>query len=88
MSEVCTLMAYAIVIAAVAAFFILFMEKTGYRDKMIANSPKLISQMYDCDFCLSFWVSAVFSTGIVLGECNLIYVLIPFISAPITRRLL
>ena len=81
-------MAYAIVIAAVAAFFILFMEKTGYRDKMIANSPKLISQMYECDFCLSFWISVVFTIGIIISEHNLSYVYVPFISAPITRRLL
>ena len=88
MSEVCTLMALAVIIAAIAAFFILFMEKTGYRDRMIANSPKLISQMYECDFCLSFWISVVFTICIIISEHNLSYVYIPFISAPITRRLL
>lgn len=78
----------AIIIACVSAFIILFAGKTGIRDEIIARAPKLISQMFGCDFCLSFWTSLILAIilAIFFGEMSII--LIPIVSTPITRILI
>ena len=78
----------ALYVAVQAAFIILFIGKIGIRDNVIAKAPKLISQMFDCDFCLSFWVSLILAVilAIFFGQLNLL--LIPILSTPITKVLL
>lgn len=78
----------AIIIACISAFIILFAGKTGMRDEIIARAPKLISQLFDCDFCLSFWTSLILAIilAIFFGEMSII--LIPIVSTPITRILI
>lgn len=77
-----------IYIALAAAFVILLIGKLGIRDSIIAKAPKLISQLFDCDFCLSFWTSVVLSVilAIFFREMNILF--IPIISTPITRILI
>lgn len=77
-----------IYIALVAAFAILLIGKLGIRDSIIARAPKLISQLFDCDFCLSFWVSVILAVilAIFFREMNILF--IPIISTPITRILI
>ena len=75
-------------IALAAAFVILLIGKLGIRDSVIAKAPKLISQLFDCDFCLSFWVSAILAVilAIFFNEFSILF--IPIISTPITRILI
>ena len=77
-----------IYIALAAAFIILLIGKLGIRDSIITKAPKLISQLFDCDFCLSFWVSAILAIilAIFFGEMSVLF--IPIISTPITRILI
>lgn len=74
--------------ALAAAFVILLIGKLGIRDNIIAKAPKLISQLFDCDFCLSFWTSLIFAVilAIFFREMNILF--IPIISTPITRILI
>lgn len=83
-----TMIFAALYVAVQAAFIILFIGKIGIRDNVIAKAPKLISQMFDCDFCLSFWVSLILAVilAIFFGQLNLL--LIPILSTPITKVLL
>lgn len=83
-----TMIFAALYVAVQAAFIILFIGKIGIRDNVIAKAPKLISQMFDCDFCLSFWVSLILAVilAIFSGQLNLL--LIPILSTPITKVLL
>ena len=76
-----------IVIAQAAAFIILLLGKLGVRDSIITRAPKLISQLFDCDFCLSFWTSAILAIilAILLNEMTILF--IPILSTPITRIL-
>ena len=78
----------AIIVACISAFIILFAGKTGIRNEIIARAPKLISQMFGCDFCLSFWTSLILAIilAIFFGEMSVIF--IPIISTPITRILI
>lgn len=77
-----------ICIALIAAFSILLIGKLGIRDAIIAKAPKLISQLFGCDFCLSFWVSLVLAVilAVFFGEMSLLFV--PLLSTPITRMLI
>lgn len=83
-----TLLSALIYIALAAAFVILLIGKLGIRDNIIAKAPKLISQLFDCDFCLSFWTSLILAVilAIFFREMNILF--IPIISAPITRILI
>ena len=77
-----------IYIALAAAFAILLIGKLGIRGSIIVRAPKLISQLFDCDFCLSFWMSVILAVilAIFFREMNILF--IPIISTPITRILI
>ena len=83
-----TLLSALIYIALAAAFAILLIGKLGIRDNIITKAPKLISQLFDCDFCLSFWTSLILAVilAIFFREMNILF--IPIISTPITRILI
>ena len=56
------LLIVTIAIALAAAFTILLIGKIGLRDFIIGHSRiKFISELFDCDFCLSFWLSLIIS---------------------------
>lgn len=77
-----------IYVALAAAFIILLIGKSGIRNEVIARAPKLISQMFECDFCLSFWTSLILAVilAILFQEMSILF--IPLLSTPITRILL
>ena len=83
-----TMLLALIYIALAAAFVILLIGKLGVRDSIIARAPKLISKLFDCDFCLSFWTSVILAIilAIFFSEFNILF--IPIISTPITRILI
>lgn len=83
-----TLLSALIYIALAAAFAILLIGKLGIRDNIIAKAPKLISQLFDCDFCLSFGTSLILAVilAIFFREMNILF--IPIVSTPITRILI
>ncbi len=75
--------------ALIAAFSILFIGKTGIREVVIVKSPiRLISELFSCDFCLSFWTNLFYATIIFLVFGCWIAFLFPIFAAPITRHLI
>lgn len=83
-----TMLSALIYIALAAAFNILLIEKLGVRDEIIARAPKLISQLFDCDFCLSFWTSLILAITLAIFFNEMSIIFIPIISTPITRILI
>ena len=75
-------------IALVASWTILFITKTGAREYIEVHAPKLIAEMFSCDFCLSWWLGVILSVALVIGTGEWIYLCCPFFSTPLTRRLL
>ena len=80
-----------IIVALIAAFIILFIGKTGLRTAIRDFNDKIgasiIAEMFDCDFCLSFW------TCLVVAICFWIYgydfnILVVLCAPPITRYIL
>ena len=78
-----------IMISLFTTFSILFIGKIGLRDMIIERSPiLLVSKLFDCDFCLSFWASMLFSIVCVCLTNDLAFMVVPFFSAPIIIFLL
>ena len=88
MPEIYNLIAWTIVIALASAFFILLISKIGARDFIIEQGPKLLSEMFSCDFCLSFWTSFILAVILALLTLSPGLLVVSFISTPITRFLL
>lgn len=78
---VCT----AIIIALIACWVILFITKTGAREYIQVHAPKLISQMFSCDFCLSWWLCLLLAICFSIGTGNPVIILCAFCSTPIAR---
>ena len=84
-----TVLMYAVIIACIASFTIMLLEKLGMRDRIVERAPMLISKLFDCDFCLSFWVSLILAVIFTLITRELsVFIIVPFISTPIARMLL
>lgn len=81
---------HIILLALATAFVILFISKIGIRDRIIERAPKLISEMFGCDFCLSFWTAVAIAVIAWIFSPNLTFIVIlyPVFSAPLTRFIL
>lgn len=77
-----------IVIALFASFVILLIEKVGYREEIQIKAPKLISELFSCDFCLSWWTCFFMALIICLLDGNLSIILCAVSATPITRKML
>lgn len=86
--RIMTFLFFAVVIACSSAFLILFIGKTGIRNFVISISPKLISELFDCDFCLSFWSSLILAAALAIIFSDMSLVFAPIVSTPIARHLL
>lgn len=76
-----------IYIALTAAFIILLIGKLGIRDNVIITAPRLISQLFSCDFCLGFWISLILAIILAIIFNNIDILFTPILSAPIIRIL-
>lgn len=77
-----------ILIAFGSAFIILLMGKLGIREAVVVRSPRLISELFSCDFCLSFWTGLILAIILAIFSNEIGAMLIPFLSTPITRVLI
>lgn len=78
-----------ILVSLSSAFTILFIQKIGLRERVEAFGPKLLSQLFSCDFCLGFWFSVLaafifYIFGVVGAEAFYL----PFLAAPLIRFVL
>lgn len=74
--------------AMFVAFALLFLRKIGFIERMQVHGNWFISQLFQCAFCLSFWLNLVFSIVLVLVTNELTYIFIPFFSTPLSRQML
>lgn len=77
-----------VIVALVAAFTVLLISRIGLRDFIITHSPKLISELFSCDFCLCFWIGLTITliAHFVVGWPFTF--ILPACSTPIARYLL
>lgn len=78
-----------VLVSLSVAFSILFIQKIGLRDRVETFGPKLISQLFSCDFCLAFWFSVLASfIFYIFGVVGPEALYLPFLAAPLIRILL
>ena len=75
-----------VAIVSCASFFVLFITKIGLRERIIAKAPRLVSELFACDFCLSWWTGLFLSAVAAVVMSNWLVLAIAVIAAPITRR--
>jgi hypothetical protein len=76
----------------ISAFILLFITKIGLRERIIIHSSQLLSELFDCDFCLSWWVNLVIMLGLwgvgMYDYSIIMCIFIPICGTPITRLIL
>lgn len=75
-------------IAMFTTFTLLFLRKIGFIERMQVHGNWFVSQLFQCAFCLSFWLNLVFSIILVLVTSELTFIFIPFFSTPLSRHVL
>ena len=77
-----------ILIALASAFVLTLAYKWGVIEWMQVHGDKIISQMANCDFCLSFWSNVIVCMVVMLVVDDVMIGLAPLFSTMITRKLL
>lgn len=77
-----------LIVAAIAAFSVTLMHKWGLVEYAQVHAGQLISQMFHCDFCLSWWTCVILSILCALIFWHWALLFVPFIATPIARKLL
>ncbi len=77
-----------ILIALASAFVLTLAYKWGVIEWMQVHGDKIISQMANCDFCLSFWSNVIVCMVVMLVVDDVTIGLAPVFSTMITRKLL
>lgn len=78
-----------ILLALSATFILLLITKLGWREKVQIYGPKLISRMFNCDFCISFWICFVLSVLLfTFVDRDWLALSYPIFASPIVRKLI
>ena len=82
------LIAYSVFVALVAAFVVALLKKWGVAEYMQVHGDRFTSQLFSCDFCMSWWASVlVMLLSISFVGDNAVYMLAPVLATPIARYL-
>lgn len=88
MVQVFWLLIYSIVVALVAAFVVVLLKKWGVAEYMQVHGDRFTSQLFSCDFCMSWWTSVfVMLLSVSFVGDNAVYLLAPVLATPIARYL-
>ena len=75
------------IIALLAAFVVLLVKKWGWAEWMQVHGDKYLSQLFGCDFCMSFWSAVIICMLVACFTNNGTWMLLPWVTTPITRML-
>ncbi len=78
----------ALMVGMWAAFIILLCSKWGVIEWLQIHGSKLISEMANCDFCLSWWACLILTIIVLCFVGDVHMIAVPFIATPIARRML
>jgi hypothetical protein len=76
-------------VALPAAFIILLITKLGWREWVQLHGHRLLSEMFGCVFCLSFWACLTVSILFCIFVSNdYLDLYLAILATPLTRALL
>ena len=82
------LIAYIIIISGAAAWLLTLGRKWGVLEWLAVHSNAFFNQMFNCDFCMSWWTAVILSVAAYFLTRDVSVLIVPFVSTTITRRLL
>ena len=88
MQTIFWILVYSVAFALWVAFVLLLAYKVGIVEWMQVHGNELVSKMAHCDFCMSWWLNIFFSLFALGFTGNLMFLVVPFLSTPLARRLL
>lgn len=77
-----------IVVALIAAFVLTLLRKWGVIEWVQIHGNDFFSNMFNCDFCLSWWTCVLICFFALIFTGNPAFLGVPFCSTMITRVLL
>lgn len=77
-----------VIIALLAAFFVQLSKKWRVVEWVQVHGNKFFSEMFHCDFCLSFWACAVLSVVAFVFTGDPLLLVVPFCATMLARILL
>ena len=77
-----------VLVALAAAFVIGLLTKWGVVEWMQVHGDKVLSKLFSCDFCLSFWTCTLLTVFVCCWYDEPLYVFAGVFSCGITRRLI
>lgn len=83
-----TILIFSIVIALSASWAILLLKKLKVVEWLQIHGSELISELANCDFCLSWWTCLIISVITAIIYQDYFILLYAIIATPICRKLL
>ena len=81
------LLVFSVEVALMAAFVVVLLEKWGIAEWMQVHGNGFVSQLFSCDFCMSWWASVIIATAGLLLFNDAAFLLAPALATPIARYL-
>ena len=79
---------FVIIVALASAFVVLLMKKWGVTEWMQVHGDRISSELFSCDFCLSFWTAVLLLMFVSAYFDNAAFLFCAVCTTPITRMLL
>lgn len=74
-----------VLVALMAAFIILLIDKIGVLKWIQINGNEFFNNLARCQFCVSFWMNTIISIVAFAITMDYVFLFIPIFSTPITR---
>ena len=81
------LLILSVEVALMAAFVVVLLKKWGIAEWMQVHGNGFVSQLFSCDFCMSWWASVIIATAGLLLFNDAAFLLAPGLATPIARYL-
>ena len=81
------LLILSVEVALMAAFVVVLLKKWGIAEWMQVHGNGFVSQLFSCDFCMSWWASVIIATAGLLLFNDAAFLLAPVLATPIARYL-
>lgn len=77
-----------VIVATLAAFVLLLARKWGGIEWMQVHGSRLVSEMANCTFCLSWWACVVVAFCFAVANLDVRWMILPFFATPVTRMMI
>ena len=74
--------------ALTAAFLLSLFRKVGIIEYVQVHGNDFFSKMFNCDFCLSWWINVILAIIVAIIFMCPIYLIVPFCATTLTRKML